>query len=107
MYRSSTRTKRWSSNIFTPLYHLSPEQKTMPLWVDKSVWKFFLESEYVFDDRDFHHKSINETPKNSEKKLYTAIEKTKTIGKLKYETVTTIAVMTKPQMEHEKKANEF
>ena len=30
-----------STNIFTPLYHLSPEHKTMPLWVDKSVLKFF------------------------------------------------------------------
>jgi hypothetical protein len=105
-YRSSTRTKRWSTNIFTPLYHLSPEQKTMPLWVNKSVWKLFLESEYEFNNEIFH-RSITETPNDSEKKLYTAIEKMKTIGKLNYETVTTKAVMTKPQTEHEKKANEF
>jgi hypothetical protein len=30
-----------STNIFTPLYHLSPERKTMPLWVEKSVWSCF------------------------------------------------------------------
>ncbi len=41
------------------------------------------------------------------KNLYTAIEKMKTIVQLNYETVTTKAVMTKPQTEHEKKANEF
>jgi hypothetical protein len=76
----------------------------MPLWVDKSLWKLFLESEYVFDNRDFNHKTINETPNDSEKKLYAAIEKTKTTGKLKYETVTTKAVMPQPQKEHE---NEF
>jgi hypothetical protein len=34
----------------------------------------------------------------------TPTEKTKTYGKLKYETVTTKAVMTHPQMEHEKKS---
>ncbi len=82
---------------------MSLEQKTMPLWVDKSVWKLFLESEYEFDQRDFH-KPINETPNDSEKNLYAAIEKTKTGGELKYETVTTKAVMTKPQTEHEKKS---
>jgi hypothetical protein len=78
----------------------------MPLWVDKSVWKLFLESEYEFDNINFH-RSITETSNNSEKKLYAAIEKTKTSGKLNYETVTNKAVMTKPQTEHEKKANEF
>jgi hypothetical protein len=41
------------------------------------------------------------------KNLYAAIEKMKTDGKLNYETVMTKAVTTKPQMEHEKKANEF
>ena len=41
------------------------------------------------------------------KNLYAAIEKMKTGGELNYETVTTKAVMTKPQTEHEKKANEF
>ncbi len=51
--------------------------------------------------------AINERPNDSEKNLYAAIEKTKTDGKLNYETVTTKAVMTKPQMEYEKKANEF
>ncbi len=59
--------------------------------------------------------SINEHPNDSEKKLYGAIrkrtstntEKTKTDGKLNFETITTKAVMTKPQMEHEKKGNEF
>jgi hypothetical protein len=40
---------------------------------------------------------------DSEKNPYTAIEKTKTDGKLNYETVRAKAVMTKPQMEHEKK----
>jgi hypothetical protein len=30
-----------STNIFTTLYHLSSQHKTMPLWVDKSVLKFF------------------------------------------------------------------
>jgi hypothetical protein len=53
----------------------------MPLWVDKSVWKLFLESDYEFDNRDFH-KSINETPNDSEKNLHAAIEKTKTGGEL-------------------------
>jgi hypothetical protein len=52
-------------------------------------------------------KSINERPNDSEKNLYAAIEKTKTDGKLNYEMVTTNAVTTKPQMEHEKKASEF
>jgi hypothetical protein len=66
----------------------------------------FLESDYEFDKRDFH-KSINETPNDSEKNLYAAIEKTKTGGKLNYETVTTKAGMTNPKMEHEKKTNEF
>ncbi len=51
--------------------------------------------------------SINERPNDSEKKLHAAIEKTKTDGELNYETVMTKAVTTKPQMEHEKKANEF
>ncbi len=78
----------------------------MPLWVDKSVWKVFLESEYGFNQRDFH-KPINETSNDSEKNLYAAIEKTNTIGQLNYETVTTKAVMTKPQTKHEKKTNEF
>jgi hypothetical protein len=62
----SIKTFWWSTNIFTPLYHLSPEHKTMPLWVDESVWKLFLESDYEFDKRGFH-KSINETPNDSEK----------------------------------------
>jgi hypothetical protein len=107
-FQSSRSNKKisWSTNIFTPLYHLSPEQKTMPLWVDKSVWKLFLESEYEFDQRDFH-KPIKKHQMILKKNLYTAIEKTKTIGQLNYETVTTKAVMTKPQTEHEKKANEF
>ncbi len=48
-----------STNIFTLLYHLSPEHKTMPLWVDESVWKLFLESDYEFDKIDFSE-SINE-----------------------------------------------
>ncbi len=86
----------------------------MPLWVNRSVWKLFLESDCEFDKRDFHE-SINERPNDSEKKIFGAIskrtstntEKTKTDGKLNYETVTTKAVMTIPQMEHEKKANEF
>ena len=78
----------------------------MPLWVDKSVWKLFLESDCYFNKRDLS-KSINERPNDSEKNLYTAIEQTKTDGELNYETVTTKAVMTKPQMKHEKKANEF
>jgi hypothetical protein len=38
------------------------------------------------------------------KNLCAAIEKTKTDGELNYETVTTKAVTTKPQMEHEKKS---
>ncbi len=41
------------------------------------------------------------------KNLYAAIEKMKTDGELSYEMVTTKAVTTKPQMEHDKKANEF
>ncbi len=84
------------------MYHLSPEHKAMPLWVDKSVWKLFLESDYEFDKRDLS-KSINERPYDSEKNLHAAIEKTKTDGELNYEMVTTKAVRTKPQMEHEKK----
>jgi hypothetical protein len=48
--------------------------------------------------------SINERPNDSEKNLYAAIEKTKFDGKMNYETVTIKAVMTKPQMEHEKKS---
>jgi hypothetical protein len=48
-----------------------------------------------------------ERPNDSEKNLYAAIEKTNTDGKLNYELVTTKAVTTKPQMEYEKKANEF
>jgi hypothetical protein len=71
----------------------------------KPVWKLFLESDCEFDKRHLSE-SINERPNDSEKKLYTAIEKTKTDGKLNFETVTTKAVTTKPQMEHEKK-NEF
>jgi hypothetical protein len=101
----SSRSKQkitWFTNIFTPLYHLSPEHKTMPLWVDESVWKLFLESDYEFDKRDFSE-SINERPNDSEKNLYAAIEKTKTDGKLNYETVMTNAVMTKPQMNMKKK----
>ncbi len=78
----------------------------MPLWVDKSVWKLFLESDCEFNKRDLS-KSINERPNDSEKNLYAAIEKMKTDGKLNHETVTTKAVTTKAQMEHEKKANEF
>jgi hypothetical protein len=78
----------------------------MPLWVDESVWKLFLESDYEFNKRYFHS-SINQRPNDSERNLYAAIEKTKTDGKLNYETVTTKAVMTKPKMEDEKKSNEF
>ncbi len=86
----------------------------MPLWVDKSVWKLFLESDCEYDKREFN-KSINERPNDSEKKLFCAISKrtstntgkTKTDGELNYETVTKKAVTTKPQMEHKKKANEF
>ena len=93
------------------MYHLSSEQKTIPLWVNKPVWKLFLESDHEFDQR-YLHKSINERPNDFEKNLCSAIsrrtstptEKTKTYGKLKYETVTTKAVMTHPQMEHEKKS---
>ncbi len=102
----SSRSKQkitWFTNIFTPLYHLSPEHKTMPLWIDESVWKLFLESDYEFDKRDLSG-SINERPNDSEKNLYAAIEKTKTDGKLNYKTVMTNAVMTKLQMEHEKKS---
>ena len=104
-FQSSRSNKKptWSTNIFTPLYHLSPEHKTMPLWVDKSIWKLFLESDCEFNKRDLSE-SINERPNDSEKNLYAAIEKTKTDGKLNNETVTTKAVMTKPQMEHEKKS---
>ncbi len=58
----------WSTNIFTPLYHLSPEHKTMPLWVDKSVWKYMLESDCEFDQRDLHN-SIDKHPNDSEKNL--------------------------------------
>jgi hypothetical protein len=109
--KSSKQKITCFTNIFTPLYHLSPLQKTMPLWVDKSVWKLFLESDCEFDKIDFHE-SINERPNDSEKKLFCAIskrtstntEKTKTDGKLNYEMVTNKAVMTKPQMEHEKKS---
>ncbi len=89
------------TNMLTPLYHLSPEHKTMPLWVDKSVWKLFLESDCEFDKRDLSE-SINERPNDSEK-IYAVIEKMKTDGELNCETVTTKAVMTKPQMVHEKK----
>jgi hypothetical protein len=78
----------------------------MPLWVDESVWKMFLESDYEFNKRDLSE-SINERPNDSEKYLYAAIEKTKIDGKLNYEMITTNAVTTKPQMEHGKKANEF
>ncbi len=88
------------------MYHLSPEHKTMPLWVDNSVWKLFLENDCEFNKIDLSE-SINERPNDSEKNLYAAIEKTKTDGELNYETVTTKAVMTKLQMEHEKKANQF
>jgi hypothetical protein len=73
----------------------------MPLWVDKSVWKLYLESDCEFDKRDFHE-SINECLNNYEKKLFGAIskrtstntEKTKTDRKLNYETVTTKSVTT-------------
>jgi hypothetical protein len=74
----------------------------MPLWVDKSVWKLFLEDDCEFDKKNLSE-SINERPNDSEKNLYAAIEKTKADGELNYETVMTKAVMTKPQMEHEKK----
>jgi hypothetical protein len=105
MFQSSKSNQEiaCSTNIFTPLYHLSPEHKTMPLWVDKSVRKLFLENDCDFNKRDLS-KSINERPNDSEKNLYAAIEKMKTDGKLNYETVTTKAVMTKTQMEHEKKS---
>ncbi len=115
MFQSSRSKQKitCSTNIFTPLYHLSPQQKTMPLWVDESVWNQFLENDCEFDKRELNE-SINERPNDSEKKLFCAIErtstnteKTKTDGELNYETVTTKAVTTKPQMEHEKKANEF
>jgi hypothetical protein len=55
-----------STNIFTPLYHLSPLHKTMPLWFDKSVWNLFLESDCEFDKRDLSE-LINEHPNDSEK----------------------------------------
>ncbi len=103
MFQSSRSKQKITcpTNIFTSLYHLSPEQKTMPLWVDKSVWKLFLESDCEFDKGDLSE-SINERPNDSKKNLYAAIEKTKTDGKLNFETVTTKAVMTKLQMEHKK-----
>ncbi len=74
-FQSSRSNKKifWSTNLFTPLYHLSSEQKTMPLWVNKSVWKLFLESDCEFDEKKFH-KSINEHPNDSEKKLCSAIK---------------------------------
>jgi hypothetical protein len=74
----------------------------MPLWVAKSVWKLFLESDCEFDKRILH-KLINERP-NSEKNLYAAIKKTKTDGELNYEMVTTKAVTTKPTMEDKNKS---
>jgi hypothetical protein len=82
----------------------------MPLWVDKSVWKLFLGSDSEFNKRDLS-KSINALPNDSEKKLCCAIskiisnnsEKTKTDGELNFEMVTSKAVTTKHQMEHEKK----
>jgi hypothetical protein len=55
-----------STNIFTPLYHLSPLHKAMPLWFDKSVWKLFLESDCEFNKRDLSE-LINEHPNDSEK----------------------------------------
>jgi hypothetical protein len=55
-----------STNIYTPLYHLSPLHKTMPLWFDKSVWKLFLGSDCEFDNRDLSQ-LINEHPNDSEK----------------------------------------
>jgi hypothetical protein len=61
----------------------------------------FLESDCEFDKRDLSE-SINERPNDSEK-IYAVIEKMKTDGELNCETVTTKAVMTKPQMVHEKK----
>jgi hypothetical protein len=64
--KSSKQKITYSTNIFTPLYHLSSEQKTMPLWVDKSVWKLFLESCCELDKRDLS-KSINERQNDSEK----------------------------------------
>ncbi len=73
----STRIKQkitCSTNIFTPLYHLSPLHKTMPLWVNKSVWKLILGSDSEFDKRDLS-KSINECPNDSENKLYGAKSK--------------------------------
>jgi hypothetical protein len=96
MFQSSRSNKKftWSTSIFTQLYHLSPEHKTMPPWVDESVWKLFLESDYEFN-KSFLHKSINARPNDSdEKNLYAAIEKAKTDGKLNYEMVTTKAVRT-------------
>ncbi len=76
-----------STNIFTPLYHLSRLHKTIPLWFDKSVWKLFLGSDCEFDKKDLSE-LINEHLNDSEKKLYDAIseristntEKTKTVG---------------------------
>jgi hypothetical protein len=104
-FQSSRSNKKitWSTHIFTPLYHLSPEHKTMPLWVDESVWKLFLESDYEYEKR-YLHKSINERPNDSEKNLYAAIEKMKTDGELNYEMVKAKAVTTKPKMEDEKKS---
>jgi hypothetical protein len=70
----------------------------------------FLGKDSEFNKRDFFE-SINERWNDSVKKIYGAIskrittntEKTKTDGKLNFEMVTTKAVMTKPQMEQEKK----
>jgi hypothetical protein len=67
----SSRSKQkiaCSTNIYTPLYHLSREHKTMPLWVDKSVWKLFLENDCELDKRDLSE-SVNERPNDSEKNL--------------------------------------
>jgi hypothetical protein len=63
--RSKQKITTCSTNIFTLLYHLSPLHKTMPLWVDKTVWKFFLACDCEFDKRDFSE-SINEHPNDSE-----------------------------------------
>jgi hypothetical protein len=75
MFQSSRSKQKIAcpTNIFTPLYHLSPEHKTMPLWVDKSVWKLILESDCELDKRDLS-KSMNERPNDSEK-IYTLLSK--------------------------------
>ncbi len=61
-----------STNIFTPLYHFSKQNETMPLWRDKSAWELFLEGYCEFMRRDFSE-SINEHLNDSDKKLNDAI----------------------------------